>query len=242
MPWIPVQGLDDGRKSEVTRYAFLAVPMAFAVGDWFAVAQRRRQLEYVCKPATIIALLICVWLWMGGPHDAWQARFFLPGLGFSLAGDVLLMLRRERLFVYGLGAFLLAHVSYVIGFNPTVPPSPSFTILIPIAAAEAVIVRRIGRGLGERDAGAMLSPMVAYGFAIGLMLFSAWATLLRPGWGAPRAGLAVIGGSLFFISDVLLAWDRFVNPLHQGRLWVHATYHLGQMALAASILLPMGVQ
>lgn len=240
MPWIPGQGLDERRERGVTRYALLAVPMAFAAGDWLAVAQRRRRLEYVCKPATIIALLICVGLWMEGPHDAWQAWFFLPGLGFSLAGDVFLMLRRERLFLYGLVAFLLAHVCYVIGFNPTVPPWPAFAILIPAAAAEVVFVRRIARVFREGDGDAMLIPVAGYAFVIGLMVFSAWATLLRPEWGARRGALAAIGGSLFFISDGLLAWDRFVTPVHRGRLWVHATYHLGQMALAASILLPTG--
>ncbi len=224
----------------MTRYALLAVPMTFAVGDWFAVAHHRRGLEYLCKPAVMIALLGCVWLWTEGPHDVWQARFFLPGLAFSLAGDTFLMLRRERLFLAGLVSFLLAHVCYIVGFNPALPPWPSITVLIPIAGAGTVTVRRIARGLHDRGAHTLLAPVAAYGIVISLMVFSAWATLFRPGWGARRVGLAVIGGSLFYVSDILLAWDRFVEPFHRARLLVHATYHLGQMALAASILLTAG--
>jgi uncharacterized membrane protein YhhN len=69
------------------------------------------------------------------------------------------------------------------------------------------------------------------------MVFSAWATLFRPDWGALRALFAVIGASLFFISDAMLAWDRFVRSFPRARLWVHMTYHVGQIGLAASLVL-----
>ncbi len=222
------------------RYALLIAPLVFAVGDWFAVAHDRRRLEYVGKPATMIALLGCLLFWMRGPHDTWQAPWFLFGVALSLVGDVLLMLRRERLFLAGLVAFLLAHICYTVGFNPTPPPWPSFLLLIPIAGAGALALRGIVGGLRQGDAATMLLPVGTYALVISLMLFSAWATLFRPSWGAARSALAVLGGSLFFISDVLLARDRFVKPVAQARLWVHITYHVGQMGLAASILLPVG--
>ncbi len=225
----------------MTRHALLVVPLSLAVGDWFAVAHDRRRLEYVCKPATMIAVLGCVLFWMRGAHDMWQAPWFLFGMLLSLAGDVFLMLRRERLLLPALVAFLLTHICYTAGFNPTLPPWPSLVLLIPIAAAGASILRRIAGGWRERDAPTMLVPVGTYAFFISLMLFSAWATLFRPTWGAARSALAVLGGSLFFISDVLLAWNRFVQRFPHARLWVHVTYHAGQMALAASILLPAGV-
>lgn len=223
------------------RYALLIAPLIFAVGDWFAVAHHRRRLEYVCKPATMIALLGCLIFWMRRAHDTWQAPWFLFGVGLSLVGDVFLMLRREDLFLAGLVAFLLTHICYTAGFNPTLPPWPSLVLLIPIAAAGALVLRSIVGGLRQRDARKMLLPVGIYAFVISLMLFSAWATLFRPTWGVARSGLALLGGSLFFISDVLLAWDRFVEPVPQARLWVHITYHVGQMALGVSILLPVGV-
>lgn len=239
--WIPVVDLSDRGTDAMMRYALLIAPLIFAVGDWFAVAHHRRRLEYVGKPATMIALLGCLILWMRGAHDSWQAPWFLLGVALSLVGDVFLMLRRKDLFLAGLVAFLLAHICYTAGFNPSLPPLPSLLLLLPIAAAGASVLRSIVRGLRQRDAANMLLPVGIYAFVISLMLFSAWATVFRPTWGVARSGFAVLGGSLFFMSDILLAWDRFVKPVPQARLWVHLTYHVGQMALAASILLPVGV-
>lgn len=215
----------------------LIVVLLFAAGDWLAVARDRRNLEVVCKPATLLTLLIGAWLLTRGPHDAWQARFFLPGLGFSLAGDIFLLLHGKRFFLAGLVAFLLAHVCYIAGFNPTVPPWPSFAILIPIAGIGALLLRGLARGLRRHGAGRMLAPVAIYSVVLSVMLFSAWATLFRPEWVALRRGLAVGGASLFFLSDAMLAWDRFVTPFPLARLWIHVTYHLGQIALAASIAL-----
>ncbi|MGD8244230.1 MAG: lysoplasmalogenase [Anaerolineae bacterium] len=219
----------------MARYALLLVVLLVAAGDWLAVARGRRDLELVFKPATLVALLVVAWLLTQGPHDARQARFFLPGLGFSLLGDILLMLRGKRFFLGGLVAFLLAHVCYVIGFNPTVPPWSSFVILIPVAAIAAFLFRALARGLRQRGEGGMLAPVAIYSAVLSGMLFSAWATLFRRQWTGLRQGLAIAGASLFFLSDAMLAWDRFVESFPRAHLLVHVTYHLGQIALTASI-------
>lgn len=219
------------------RYGVFVVAIVLAAGDWLAVARGRRGLEYVCKPATMGAVLIGTWLWTRGSHDVWQVRFFLPGFALSLAGDVFLMLRRERLFLAGLVAFLLAHVCYVVGFNSTLPPWPSLLLLIPIAGTGALLFRGLARGLRGRGQERMLVPVAVYSLVLSAMLFSAWATLFRPAWGALRSLSAVVGASLFFASDGMLAWDRFVRSFPMARLWIHVTYHLGQWALAVSVIL-----
>lgn len=203
--------------------------------DWLAVARRQRRLEYVFKPATLVAILVGARLLTRGPHDAWQARFFLPGLALSLAGDVFLMLRSERLFLVGLAAFLLAHLCYIVGLNPTMPPLSALLILVPVAFIGVALYRGIAAGLRQRDKKGMLIPVAIYSVMLGLMLFSAWATLFRPAWTPLRRGLVIAGATLFFVSDAMLAWDRFVSPSPSARLRVHITYHLGQLALAASI-------
>lgn len=220
-------------------YVPFAVALVLGLIDWVAVGRGQKRLEYLFKPATLVAVLAGAWLLTRGPHDDWQARFFLPGLAFSLAGDVFLMLPGERFFLPGLVAFLLGHLCYVAGLNPTLPPGhgPALAVLAVVAGIGVTLYRPIAAGLRRRGQTALLLPVAIYSTVLGLMLFSAWATLFRPGWTPLRRGLVVVGASLFFASDTMLAWDRFVTSSPSARLRVMVTYHLGQMALAASIAL-----
>src|SRR2546428_6059348 len=86
----------------------------FAVLDCLAVSRSVRSLEYVAKPATLLALLayaVC------GHPSPW----LLAALAFSLAGDVFLMLP-AALFLAGLAAFLVAHLAYIGAFAGPVTP------------------------------------------------------------------------------------------------------------------------
>jgi uncharacterized membrane protein YhhN len=215
----------------------LVIVLALALADWLAVARRHKQLEYVFKPATLIAILIGAWMLTRGPHDAWEARFFLPGLAFSLAGDVFLMLPGERFFLPGLVAFLLGHMCTIVGLNPTLPRWPAVAILVVVAVIGATLYRSIAAGLHRQGQKALLVPVALYSLVLSLMLSAAWATLFRPEWTPLRRGLVIVGASLFFASDAMLAWDRFVTSSSRLHLLVIITYHLGQMGLAASIAL-----
>jgi uncharacterized membrane protein YhhN len=215
----------------------LVIALVLALVDWLAVARRHRQLEYVFKPATLIAILIGAWMLAQGPHDAWEARFFLPGLAFSLAGDVFLMLPGERFFLPGLVAFLLGHICTIVGLNPTLPRWPAVAILVVVGVIGATLYRSIAAGMRRRGRLALRVPVALYSLVLSLMLSAAWATLFRPAWTPLRQGLVIVGASLFFASDAMLAWDRFVTPSSRLHLLVIITYHLGQMGLAASIAL-----
>jgi uncharacterized membrane protein YhhN len=49
-----------------------------------------------------------------------------------------------------------------------------------------------------------------------------------------------IGAFLFWISDLMLAWNKFVSPLKVGRLAIVAAYHLGQISLIAGVIRQFG--
>lgn len=208
---------------------------AFALLDWFAVARQSKTLQYLFKPATMLGVILVAWFITQAPHDARQAQWFLVGFFLSLLGDIFLMLPDPRWFVPGLGAFLLAHIGYIIGLNPTLPPLTAFLLLLPCALVIGVIVSRVIAGLRAANHTLLVFPVVLYGIAMTFMLFSAWATLLRPEWTNPRRAYVIIGATLFFVSDSLLAWNRFVKPLRAAPLAIIITYHAGQLALALSI-------
>jgi len=219
-------------------YVALGAALALAVVDWVAVLCKRKRLEYIAKPTTMVAVIVSAVLLMRGPHDVWQAPFFLAGFAFSLAGDVLLMLPYKSTFVYGLAAFLVAQICYIVGLTPSLPPLPARIVVAAAIAVGAILYQQIARGLHRSGTPSLLGPVVAYSLVLSLMLSAAWATLFRPEWTALRRALVTSGASLFFASDTMLAWDRFVRPSRALRIAVIVTYHVAQMCLAASIATP----
>ena len=48
--------------------------------------------------------------------------------------------------------------------------------------------------------------------------------------------MAVVGAGLFYVSDALIAWNRFVAETRHGRVAIMVTYHLAQMGLVLSLV------
>ncbi len=197
-----------------------------AVVDWVAVASARRRLEYLAKPATLV-LLIGVALSL----DAAQADVrtaVLVALVFSLVGDVLLMLPGEHWFVFGLGAFLVAHVAYVVAFWLDGVTAGALAVgLIVVAAAVATLGRRIVGAVRHSADPELVGPVAGYIAVISVMVASAIGT---------RQPLVVAGAALFYVSDALIAWTRFIRDHRHGRLAVMVTYHLAQVLLVVSLV------
>jgi alkenylglycerophosphocholine/alkenylglycerophosphoethanolamine hydrolase len=159
--------------------------------------------------------------------------WFGIGLCFSLLGDVILMLN-PRFFMAGVGAFLLAHVSYLIGFNQQPAPFSMGVMVIAVfvGISASRVFRLIRPGIMRVPRGKrFLSAAFTYGATLTLMLLSALLTLFRPDWDIKAALFAASGAILFFTSDTILAYDRFVNKLKHGQSFVHLTYHLAQVGL-----------
>jgi uncharacterized membrane protein YhhN len=216
-----------------------------AAVDWVAVAKGWKKIEYIAKPATMLILFGLLAL-VGGFGRLPLICFGL-GIFFSLAGDVFLMISYARFsnrwFIPGLIAFLLAHVSYIVGLNdplPNVAPIWSLGMAVVLALTAARILQRILAGVRQKGLKRMVRPVQIYGMVITLMLLSALLTLNNTNWKASAAGLVAGGAALFYFSDILLAWNKFVNPIRRGRLANMIPYHLGQFALVAGVLLQFG--
>jgi hypothetical protein len=72
---------------------------------------------------------------------------------------------------------------------------------------------------------------------ITVMLISALLTLFKPDWLRLAALLVGMGALFFFLSDSLLAWNRFVSPSRYGRLPEIIAYHLGQIMIISGVIL-----
>jgi uncharacterized membrane protein YhhN len=218
----PRRGRDD-----VTGPAFLLLSLAMvaAVVDWVAVDRDAIALEYLCKPLTL-ALLLAAALAVD-PADPAVRGWFTLALVLCLLGDVLLMLPQDR-FVPGLIAFLFGHLAYIVGMHlDGVDAARAGLGVVVVLIAIATIGRRVLTAVGAGDEPELRLPVLTYMSVISLMVVSAIGT------GRPAA---IVGAGLFYASDSLIAWNRFVHASRRGRLAVMVTYHLAQVGLVLSLL------
>jgi uncharacterized membrane protein YhhN len=216
-------------------YLWLGAVLFLAIGDWVSVAKNWRTAEYILKPAVMVVIL--AWLgWQGG-FSGWMIWFAL-GILFSLVGDIALMLPREQ-FILGLAAFLVAQLAYIIGFNASLPPLnlASLALALMVALPAITIYLRVASGLRASDQPGLILPILAYTVVLSLMTLSALLTLLRNEWQPGPALLVSAGALLFFLSDTILALNKFVAPIKYGRVANMATYHLGQILIVVGVSL-----
>jgi len=209
----------------------LVIAFLLAILEWIAVLFNLRRVEYFAKPSVILVLL--AWLILAGDPVP-QLWWFSAALVFSLAGDIF-QLFSNKFFLAALVSFLLAHLAYVVGFTPSVPPLSIATLALFLLIGFTLmqIYRIISAGLRSQGKTKLEKPILIYMMAIGLMVFSALMTMVRPEkeWDIFPAILASIGALLFFTSDAMLAWNKFVHPFRSGRILVMVTYHLAQFAI-----------
>ena len=188
-------------------------------------------LHYLFKPAIVISLLIFFLLKCKTLNK--KLRLIIASaLLFSLAGDILLMFvdRSPNYFLFGLVAFLLAHVMYVIAFlkhrNKTLNPFGFIAFLIVYAAGLFYLVKD---GLNE-----MLIPVLIYMLVI---LSMSTAAYLRKGTISKLSYTLVFLGALFFmLSDSILALNKFYEPLAYSNISIMLTYAIAQYLIIFGIL------
>ncbi len=220
-------------------YIWLILAVFFAALEAVAVLRNLRRLEYVAKPTVMVCLLLWLYTSTGLQHGTF---WFGVGLLFSLAGDALLMTALNRLFLPGLIAFLFAHFSYITGFWREIITSSiwSLILLIPIAIGVSWLLRQIVAAMQKKRLNKLIIPVVVYGIVISIMLFAALSTIYDPRWKANAALFVSLGAFLFWISDLILAWNKFVSPINNGRLFNIMIYHLGQIGLIAGVISQFG--
>lgn len=209
-----------------TAFLLLALTLAVAMADWWAVGTNHKVVEYAAKPLTMV-MLITVALNLDVTSDAVLIAF-VAALLFSLLGDVFLMLPGEQWFVFGLGAFLVGHLAYIVGLVLRGMTPAAFVVgLVVVGLAVLVIGRKILGSVRKSDTPELAVPVTAYIGVISVMVACAFGTL---------DPFAIVGGVLFYTSDALIAWNRFVQAYPWGRVAIMITYHLGQIGLVLSLI------
>lgn len=210
--------------------------IAVMVADWIAADRKSRRVRYFTKPAALILLIL--WFTQAGQ---WQGVLIWFGIAlvFSLLGDIFLLFE-QRFFIFGLTAFLFAHICYLVGFNQTFPAINAQTLLVLVAvgAIAVAIFSYVLKGMNRNPKTRKLRiPVIFYGLVISLMVASAILNFYRAGWSVPTAILTSLGAGLFFASDSMIAIRNFVTRFNHDDYLVMLTYHLGQLMITAGVLL-----
>lgn len=216
---------------DATAWLLLALFLAVAALDWVAVHLPSKPLEYVAKPGCMVLLLAAAVAL--DPVDGAARAALLAALALSTLGDVFLMLPGRQpgtpgpnLFVAGLGAFLLAHLAYVVGFGLEGVELEGLLLgAVPVAVLVLLVGRRVRSAVAAGPEPELAAPVTAYIAVISLMVLTAFGTTdVR----------AAAGAVLFAGSDSLIALERFVRHRPWGPVTIIVTYHLAQALLVLS--------
>jgi uncharacterized membrane protein YhhN len=216
-------------------FAWLYLFLFATLADLLFLLEFNSGLRFYSKPLILLGLIIYFYRITKPIASTLLTKATLGGLIFSWIGDILLMW--PNLFAYGLGAFLLAHVCYIIAFkvaqkNPgeigNVNFIKTFFFNLPYYIIAAFIYYLIHPNLGV-----LKIPVIIYIIAIVSMVTTARE---RFGKSHPSSFWQVmIGATLFFFSDGILAVNRFYLEFPEAGILIMGTYAAGQLLIVMGI-------
>ena len=183
-------------------------------------------LTYIFKPvatALILAISLRNWRQQASPLALWISL----GLFLSLIGDILLMLP-GNLFLYGLTAFLLAHISYLVGFARDV----KFPARVSVWILYLAIIGSFYEFLRPTIPPGLRLPVAIYVFVVTSMAAQSMGRFLILKNNA--AFCAAAGTLLFVLSDSLLSFDRFRASIPWASFFILVSYYAAQWLIALS--------
>src|SRR5450631_3316136 len=97
---------------------WIIVFTAILLADLVGIQLKIEEQQYIIKPL-LIPVLIIYFLSQRKNTNNNLAKWIVVALFFSWAGDVLLMfdVKNSLFFLFGLSAFLLAHIFYIVFFH-----------------------------------------------------------------------------------------------------------------------------
>jgi len=178
-------------------------------------------LHLVTKPVLMPSLL--VWFLTVTPSSRLRTLVSI-GLVWSWLGDLGLMPGGQTWFLAGLGAFLVAQLTYALAFWPSRGGSVLMrpALLLPYLAVLVSLLVALWNHLGV-----LRSPVAVY--AVVIVTMAVLATGINP--------TVATGAALFVVSDALIALDTVAGlvrlPAHG--FWVMLTYLAAQLLIAAGV-------
>lgn len=173
-----------------------------------------------------LLLVLGIWWWSESKWARpWPLWIGLAQL-FSWTGD--LLLEFDNWFLFGLAAFLLAQLAYGFSFYSWLKAEGSISIshqvyayLLPSLLMSVLVIPR------ATQAGELMIPIIVYAFVLSMV----WALALQLGFHRFQHHWRVLlGASLFLLSDSILAYHLFIEPIPHSSYAIMITYGMAQYA------------
>ena len=165
-----------------------------------------------------------------GATEHGYGKAILVALLASWIGDACLLSARKSIFMIGLLSFLGGHVAFGSAF---LGRGVSWVWVL----AGALAISRVGvplrRWLVEIADANFKVPVRVY-----ILVISGMTSLAIGSWGAGHHWTVPVGAFAFFLSDITVALDRFVEPRFAHRVVGTPLYYGAQALLAWSISMP----
>ncbi len=197
-----------------------------------SIVAANAELRFVTKLLLMPVLALTVY----SASDHPKKNFIITALVFSFLGDFFLLLESKSplFFVYGLLAFLIAHILYIIFFIRLKSPGRSLLSTHPYIP---VLILIYGAGLIYLIypfLGSLKIPVIIYAGIICSMLLSTFYVYRAV---SVFSGFQFIAGaSLFVISDSLLAINKFRESLPLAGLLIMLTYCAAQYFIVRAFI------
>ncbi len=216
-------------------FAWLYIFLFATLIDMVFILEGKNEFRYFSKPLILAGLILYFFKITKPIASTLLTKTVLSALIFSWIGDILLLW--PQLFAFGLGAFLIAHVCYIIAFkvaqkNPghigQVNFIKTFFFNLPFYILAAFVYYLIQPNLGV-----LKIPVIIYVIAIVSMVTTARE---RFGKSHPSSFWQVmIGAILFFLSDGILAIDRFYLGFPEAGILIMGSYAVAQLLIVMGI-------
>jgi uncharacterized membrane protein YhhN len=212
---------------------FLKIYISFTTLYLIILYLNLEGFDWYMKPILLPLLLTAVAVSENFPTK----KILLTALIFSWIGDIILLFsdKGELYFIFGLVAFLISHLVYIVLFSKqqnTRTNDNKALFWIGILAILAYFVFMIDTLFPKL--GPLKIPVLVYAIIITTMLFFAFKGSLK--WANPANNYILIGAIVFVSSDSILAFNKFYTPITHASFLIMLTYCLAQYLIVTGIL------
>lgn len=178
-------------------------------------------LRLLTKPLIVSSLLV-YYIMKAADH---QLAVILTALIFALIGDIFLMFDAPLFFQLGLGAFLIMQLCYTHYFSRQISGMNPYKWVI---SALVLTIAFLFNFWHHADFGDLKWPVLLYTLAICGMVITA----IRQ----KSSAWLMYGALLFMVSDLSLAFDKFVHKIPLSGILIMVTYAMAQWLILRGIL------